>query len=399
MNDLRAQDLATAQLHTISTDGEPTSPVSERTKPIDVRNASLAVIAVIAAVFALRWASSVFIPLMLGLTISYALNPVVNALERWRVPRGLGATLVMLVIVTVSAWTIVRFSDDASALIDSLPTAVESVKKSLLKSRGATESTIDKVQRAAVHLENATKDSSRPDESKQGALSQKGVTRVRIERPQFNIKDYLWTGSIGLASTIGQALAVLFIAFFFLASGDTFRRKLVKITGPTLSKKKLTVQALNEITEQVQRYLLVQIAMSAVVGLITGLIFLGLGVNHAMAWGIASFILNFIPYLGSIAVTGGSALVGFLQFESINMAVVLASVSIFLHILTGYLITPWLTSRTSHLNALSVFVGILAFGWLWGLWGLLLGVPILIMVKAICDRVDEFKPIGELLGR
>jgi predicted PurR-regulated permease PerM len=399
MSEVRGLDLEHSELKILAVDKERANYISETHKPVDVRNACLTVLAVIAAVFTLRWASPVFIPLMLGLTISYALNPIVSALERWHLPRTLGAGLVMLAIVAGSAWTVVRFSDDANSLVDSLPAAVESVKQGIFKSQGLTESTIDKVQRAAAQLESAAKDSSRQDESKQIPLSQKGVTRVRIERPQFNIKEYLWTGSVGVASSIGQALAVMFIAFFCLASGSTFRRKLVKITGPTLGKKKLTVLALDEITEQVQRYLLVQVAMSALVGSITGLVFFALGVNHAVAWGVASFLLNFIPYLGSIAVTGGSALVGFMQFGSINMAIALGSVCIFLHILTGYLISPWLTSRTGHLNALSVFVGVLAFGWLWGLWGLLLGVPILIMVKAICDRVEDFKPVGELLGR
>ncbi len=399
MSEMRGHEVAPTQLHVITPEGDQPTPSPELSKPIDVRNACLVVIAVIAGVFALRVASPVFIPFMLGLTFSYALNPVVSAFERWRIPRSIGSALVMLAIVVGSGWTIVRFSDDASALIDSLPAAVERVKESLPKARGASESTLDKVQRAAAQLESAAKDTNRQDEGKQSPLSQKGVTRVRIERPQFNIKEYLWTGTVGLANTAGQTLAVLFIAYFFLASGNTFRRKLVKITGPTLSKKKLTVQALDEITEQVQRYLLVQVALSVLVGVVTGLIFISLGVNHAVAWGVAAFLLNFIPYLGSIAVTGGSALVGFLQFGSVNMAIALGSVGILLHILTGYVISPWLTSRTSRLNALSVFVGVLAFGWLWGLSGLLLGVPILIIVKAICDRVEDFKPIGELLGR
>jgi predicted PurR-regulated permease PerM len=399
MNDVRSQDRERSPRPVTATVAEQGDSINEITQPLDVRNASLVVIAVIAAIFGLRWASPVFIPFMLGLTISYALNPIVNTLERLHIPRSLGAASIMIAIVSTTAWSALRFSDDVSALIDTLPAAVERVKQNLPKFRGSTESTLDKVERAAAQLESVAKDSGRQEEIKQSQPSQKGVTRVRIERPRFNIKEYLWTGTMGLASTLGQGLAVLFIAFFFLASGNTFRRKLVKITGPTLSKKKLTVQALDEITEQVQRYLLVQVAMSALVGVITGLVFLSLGVNHAMAWGVAAFLLNFIPYLGSIAITGGSALVGFLQFESINMALVLSGVCIFLHILTGYLLSPWLTSRTSRLNALSVFMGVLAFGWLWGLWGLLLGVPILIMVKAICDRVEEFKPIGELLGR
>jgi predicted PurR-regulated permease PerM len=221
---------------------------------------------------------------------------------------------------------------------------------------------------------------------------------VQIERPKFNIKDYFWTGTLGLMASLGQATVVLFITFFLLASGDTFRRKMVKLAGPTFAKKKITVQALDEITDQIQRYLLVQVLTSIVVGIATGLAFLAIGVQHAAVWGVAACVLNFIPYLGSVVITAGSALVGFLQFGSVDMALLVAGVSLVLHTISGYLLTPWLTSRASRMNAVAVFVGVLAFGWLWGVWGLLLGVPILLMVKAVCDRVDDLKPIGELLG-
>ena len=226
----------------------------------------------------------------------------------------------------------------------------------------------------------------------------RGVTRVQIEKPRFNVKDYLWTSVPSVAASIGQAVAVLFITFFLLASGNSFRRKMVRLAGPTFARRKITVQALNEITEQIQRYLLVQVAVSVLVGVATWLAFLALELQHPAVWGVLGFLLNFIPYLGSIALTGGAALVGFVQFGSIDMAVLIAGASLLIHTIAGNLLAPWLTSRAGRMNAVSVFVGVLAFGWLWGVWGLVLGVPILMMVKAVCDRVDDLKPLGELLG-
>ena len=109
-------------------------------------------------------------------------------------------------------------------------------------------------------------------------------------------------------------------------------------------------------------------------------------------------MLNFIPYIGSILFTVGSAVVALLQFGTLESALLVAGASLALHTFTGYVITPWLTSRAGRMNAVTVFVGVLAWGWLWGLWGLLLGVPILMVVKAVCDRVEDLKPVGELLG-
>ena len=110
-------------------------------------------------------------------------------------------------------------------------------------------------------------------------------------------------------------------------------------------------------------------------------------------------MLNLVPYLGSIIITGGLALVGLLQFGTPGMALLVGGVSLAIHGVSGQLVTPWLTSRNSRLNPVAVFVGMLAWGWLWGLWGLLLGVPLLMVVKAVCDRVDELGSIGELLGQ
>ncbi len=361
--------------------------------PIDVRSVSLAVLAVLATLFALRWASAVIVPLLLGLTFSYALTPIVDRLERLRLPRAIGAALLMLSIGGGLGWTGYALSDDANKLIESVPEVAQKIGQAVRERRSQSESTIDKVQKAAVQLEQAAQESSQP-----APAPTRGVTRVRIERPQFDIKDYLWTGTLGLATTIGQAIVVAFITFFLLASGNTFRRKVVKIAGPNFATKRLTVQALDEITAQIQRYLLVQVFTSAVVGVVIWLSFLAIGVEHAAVWGVAAFVLDFIPYIGAMILGTTSSLVAFVQFGSIDMALLVGGVTVLVHTLSGNLMVPWLTSRAGRMNAVAVFVGVLAFGWLWGIWGLLLAVPILTSIKAVCDRVDDLKPIGELLG-
>lgn len=360
--------------------------------PVDVRSVSLALLATIAALFALRVASTVFIPLLLGVTLSYALAPLVDRLERWHLPRALGAALLIVAIGAGIGWTAVSLSDDATALIESLPAATQKVRDAVRLRRGH-ESAIDKVQRAAADLEQAAQEGAATR-----TPSPRGVTRVTIERARFDIKDYLWTGTLGAAASIGQTLVVVFIAYFALASGSSFRRKLVKIAGPTFSRRRITVQALDEISAQIRRYLLVQVFTSVLVGIVTWLAFLAVGLEHAAVWGVVAFVLNFVPYLGGIVMAVGAGLVGFVQFGTPGMALAVVGITMIIHGISGNLLTPWLTSRTNRLNAVSVFVGVLAFGWLWGIWGLLLGVPILTTVKAVCDRVEDLQPVGELLG-
>jgi predicted PurR-regulated permease PerM len=361
---------------------------------VGLRSAALILLAVLAALFALQWARAVVVPVLLGLTFSYALTPIVNALVRWHLPRALAAAGVLLSIVCATAaigWSI---KDDTAALFETLPEVAQKLRQEIGRQRtvGAA-STLDKVQQAAAEIERAAQDSS----SRQVGTN-RSVTRVQIEPTHFNVRDYLWSGTLGLMSGVGQLTVVVFITFFLLASGDTFRRKMVKIAGPTFGQKRLTLEAMDQVDLQIQRYLLVQVLASALVGVATWLAFAAIGLEHAAVWGALSFVLNFIPYFGSIAVTGVSAVLAFVQFASLEMMLLVAGASLLIHTVSGQILTPWLTARATRMNPVVVFVGVLAWGWLWGLGGLFLGMPILMAVKAVCDRVDDLKPVGELLG-
>jgi predicted PurR-regulated permease PerM len=331
---------------------------------------------------------------LLGLMFSYALTPLVTRMVRWHLPRTLAAALLLSGILGGIGSIGYSLSDDASAMIEALPAAAQKLRRGLEGQRNQGPSgTMETVQKAATELERAAEDgaSASPPPAR-------GVTKVQIEKSRFNIKDYLWPGALGLAAAAGQATVVLFVTFFLLASGDTFRRKMVRIAGPTFGQKRLTLQALDEIDAQIQRYLLVQVFTSALVGAATWLAFLWIGVDNAAVWGVVSFVLNFIPYFGSIVVTGGSALLGLVQFGNFEMALLIGGAALLINSIEGYILTPWLTGKASRMNPVAVFVGVLAWGWLWGVWGLFLGVPILLAIKAVCDRIDDFKPVGELLG-
>jgi predicted PurR-regulated permease PerM len=361
--------------------------------PVDVNSFSLALLAVLAVIFVLHWAMAVFIPLMLGVMISSALSSPVDLMQKWRIPRAIGAAVLLLCIVGGSGSLMYSLSDDAARLIETLPDAVHKIRLARLKERGTSESPMANVQKAATQLERAASETGAP-----APAAPSGVTRVQIEKPKLNVKDYLWMGTKGAVVFAGQLTMVLFLAYFMLVSGDTFRRKLVKMTGTALSKKKITIRVLDEITDQIQRYLLVQIFTSILVGVVTWLAFLWVGLEHAAIWGIAAGVFNTMPYLGPVIVTVGTALVAFLQFGTIGMAVLVAGISLVITSLEGYLLTPWLTGRASRMSPVVIFVSVLFWGWLWGVWGLLLGVPIIMIIKAVCDRVEDLKPIGELLG-
>ncbi|MGJ7490392.1 AI-2E family transporter [Variovorax sp. ZT4R33] len=357
--------------------------------PVDVRSAALVLIAVLACVFALHWAQAVFIPLMLSLILTYALAPVVDRLAQWHVPRALAAALILLGVGGALGWTGYSLSGSAAQLVDSLPVAAQKLRLAMTPGPRDNASALDTVQKAAAQLEQA---------AAAAPAARRGVQRVIVERPPFNVRDYLWSGTLGLVTAAGQLTLVAFLTFFALCSGDTFRRKLVKITGQSLHKKKITVHVLDDITSHIERYLLVQIGTSALVGFATGLAFWALGLENAAVWGILAAVTNLIPYVGSIVIMGASALVAFLQFNGVEMALLIGGTSLVIHTMVGNLLVPWLTSRTSRMNPVAVFIGVIFWGWLWGVWGLLLGIPIMMIVKSVCERVEDLQPIGELLG-
>jgi len=368
---------------------EPDPPTSA---PARTGATALVVLAGLACVFTLHWAAALFVPLLMGMMISYALTPLVNRMVRWRLPRAVSAALLLSGIVGAIGSAGYTLSDDAASMINALPGAAQKLRRSLEDQRdGGPNGAIEQMQKAAAEIERAAQERASPPPAR-------GVVKVQVEKSRFNVKDYLWPGALGLVAALGQAAVVVFLAFFLLASGDTFRRKMVKIAGPTLGHKKLTVIALDEINEQIQRYLQIQVFTSALVGMATWLSFLWIGVENAAVWGVATFLLNFIPYLGSTIVTGGSALLGFVQFGSFEMAGLIGGVALVINSIEGYILTPWLTGRASRMNPVAIFIGVIAWGWLWGVWGLFLGVPMLLAMKSVCDRVEGLKPIGALLG-
>jgi predicted PurR-regulated permease PerM len=360
---------------------------------ISVRNGWIVVLTVLVALYMLHWASPILIPIVLGVMTSYALSPLVNVLEKWHIHRAAGAAVLLIGIVAGVGSLVYSLSDETAGIIEKLPDSVQKIRKALSASQGEGAKAVDKVQKAATELENAATEGGTV-----AGTAPRGVTRVQIEKPKVNVRDYLWSGTLGLVTFTGQLVTVVFFAFFLMTAGDGFRRKLIKISGSALSERKVTVDVLDEITQQIQRYLLVQVFTSVLVGVVSWLAFLALGLEHAAIWGIAAGVLNSVPYFGPIVVSAGIALMALVQFGSLGMAFWVASVALVITSIEGFLLTPWLIGRAGNMNAVVVFTSVILGGWLWGPWGLLLAVPVVMVIKAVCDHVEDLKPLGELLG-
>jgi predicted PurR-regulated permease PerM len=350
------------------------------------------VVAVLAAVAALRFARDLIIPVVLGVLISYALDPIVTALTRLRIPRAISAALVLGLFAGGIGFGVYTLQDDALALARSLPQKAQDIRQILARRRTPGSGTIESVQKLATDLENSANAAAAP------ASPPPGVTAVQIQEKPLDLRSYLWAGSVGLIAFVSESVLLLFLVYFLLASGNLYRRKLVKLMGPSLAKKKVTLQVIDDIDRQVQRFLLVRLLASTLVAVASAVAYMVVGIQYAIVWGVAAGLFNSIPYFGPGLVTAAVTVAAFVQFGSVGPAVAVALISLALTSIDGFLLVPWLISRASRMNEVAVFVGLLFWGWLWGVVGLFVAVPIMMAFKAVCDRVESLQPIGELLG-
>ena len=375
----------------------PIPPDNENTPAFDPdhRSAALALLALLAAAATmaiLYWAQAVFIPIVLSLLISFALDPLVRVLMRIRLPRTIASALVVAALAGTIGYTVYGLADDAAAIVAAVPEAATKLRQTLRREQGQEDSAIQQVQRAADELQRTADAAAGP------STAPRGVQRVQVEEPAIDIREYVMWGSAGAIAFGGEAVLIVFFVFFLLASGDLFKRKLVKIAGPSLQRRKVTVQILDEINAQIERFLLVLVAASVIVGIASWIAFRTVGLNQAVFWAVAAGAFNSIPYFGPVLVSFGTAIVAFLQFGTVSMAAYVAGLSLVITSIEGWVLMPVLARKVVRTNEIAVFVSLIFWTFVWGVWGTLLAVPMLVAVKAFCDHVDDLKPIGELLG-
>ncbi|OGA68688.1 MAG: hypothetical protein A3F77_00300 [Betaproteobacteria bacterium RIFCSPLOWO2_12_FULL_67_28] len=363
---------------------------------------AVGMLAVLALVAALYLARGFFISLLIGILASYALHPLVDWLKACRVPRSVGAALVLTMVVGSLSWIGFAVSDDANALIEKLPEAARKLRRDLSAARAGSPTALQNVQQAAHELQGAASDAGAQPEkgNKPGTRPTPAAPAVAAPVPETTwLRDYTLAQSALLAMVAAQTPIVLLLTYFLLASGSHFRRKLIQLVGPSLARKKDAVHILEEIDMQVQRYLLAVLASNVLLAVGTWLAFLALGLDQAGVWGIAAGVLHFVPYLGPALIAFGSGVAAFLQSGSLLYALAVSGVSLLVAGLIGFGFMTWLQSRFARVNAAVLFIILLFFGWLWGVWGLLLGAPLIAIAKVVCDRIESLKPAGELLGR
>jgi len=336
------------------------------------------VIAVVALLFFLQTARNLLVPIALAVLASYALEPIVSWLERHLVPRTVSAPAVLLLVLALTAALSYSLIDDAAQVIESLPSAARHARQVVMTHVGRSAGA---VQEAARELGNEPKTSARPA----SAISVDGNSVLeRVVSTTF--------------AAAGEAVVITFLVLFLLLLRNRLRAGIIEIAGPDPDRRRLTSRIIDDIQAQIQQFLLVLLLTGVVVAVATWAALMWMGVQHAAVWGILAGVFNSIPYFGPVIVSGGLLVVGLAQGADLAQALLMSGIALLITSLEGWLLTPLLMGKVENMNALTVFLGLMLWTWLWGAWGTILAVPMLVIVKSTADHVPGLSRVGRLMA-
>ncbi|HTI46133.1 MAG TPA: AI-2E family transporter [Casimicrobiaceae bacterium] len=358
-------------------------------RPWPAAERALVVLAVLAVIGAAKVTESFLVPVVAGVMLSYTLEPLVRGLERVRIHRAIGSAVVLLCVIGIVGVSGFLLRDDAKALMAQLPDAAHQIRLAALARKGP-EGPIDHVRAAAAELNKAAAEATGTAPAPQAVATPPTLST--------DIQHWITDQSAKMLGVVTQLGIAALLAYFLLAAGDTFRRKVVHLAGPTLARRRITVEILDDIHIQVQRYLVVLLFTNMLIALaIWGVLTLS-GIDRAGLWGAIAGVLHVIPYAGTALTTGAIAVAVYVQTQSLGSTFGVALAVLTVSSAIGMGLVPWLQGKAARMNAAAVFVALLFFGWLWGGWGLLLGAPLAAVLKTIADRIPRMDAVGELMG-
>jgi predicted PurR-regulated permease PerM len=348
------------------------------------RGACLTTLTVLAVLFSLKMAQEFIVPVVMAIVVAYALDPAVTLMERVRLPRPVGIIILMAVIFFGLAGLVYATQSQVNSIVEALPEISGKISRTLGGFASGDGSLIERIKGAASVLQ----DTGGVEPGRQ----------VVVAKSDAGISEFLLWGSKGLATFLGQATMSVFLVFFLLLSGNAFKRKFVKVAGTTLSQKKISVHMLDQINNSIHMYMAMMLVTNVALGVLSWGAFRLLGLENAATWAVVAGALHIIPYFGPLMTAVGTGIAALIQFGEIGPALQVAGSSVVIALLIGVLVTTWMSGRIAKMNSVAVFMMLLLFTWLWGIWGTLLSVPIAFIAKVVADHIEGLEAVSEFLG-
>lgn len=346
-------------------------------RPFDVRSIALTGLFVLALFYTTYFMRSVLLPIVLALLLSYLLRPIVRGLTRLRIPTGIGAAIILLSLIAAFGYGMSFLATPAADWLEKAPYSLGQLQQKMLPLKKPME----KVAQASGEVEKLT---TPPD----------AATKTAVEVKQHRVTDALF---VRTPEFIASLLTVLILLYFLLAYDGVFLPKMIKLI-PRFADKKRAVAIAHDIESHVSRYLftitLINICLGIAVGTTVGL----LGLKNPIMWGAMVAVLNFVPYLGALTGIICMTLGAVLSYDSFGYALIFPASYLTLAVLEGNFITPWVMGRSLTLNPVLILLSITFWGWMWGIAGIILAVPILAAFKIFCTYIEQLEPVAEFMS-
>jgi predicted PurR-regulated permease PerM len=345
-------------------------------RPFDVRSVALTGLFILAVFYTTYFLRSVLLPIVLAWLLSYLLRPIVRTLARIKIPTLLGAALILITLLSAITLGVSALAAPAAGWLAKAPAGLQELQYKLMPMKRS----MAEVAKASGEIEKlATPDSS---------------SKLAVEVKRRPITDTLYMRT---PEFITSTVLLLILLYFLLAYDGVFIGKLIKLL-PALSDKKRAVSIAHEIESQVSRYLFTVTIINCCLGLAVGTTVGLLGLRNPVMWGAMVAILNFVPYLGALTGIICMTIGAILSFDSLGYALIFPAVYLGFGILEGNFITPWVMGRSLTLNPVIILLSLVFWGWMWGIAGVILAVPILAAFKIFCAHIKPMEPLAEFLS-
>jgi predicted PurR-regulated permease PerM len=344
-------------------------------RPFDVRSIALTGLFILAVFYTIYFMRSILLPIILALLLSYLLRPIVRGLAQLKIPLPVGAAFILIVLLALVGYGISALATPAAGWLQKAPAGLTELQHKLLP-----------VKRSVAQVSQAT------GEIEKLATTNAETTTVEVKRHPISEMFFMRTPEF-----IASAVLSSILLYFLLVYDQVFIAKLVKLL-PTLSDKKTAVGIAQDIESQVSRYLFTITAINTCLGLAVGTAVGLLGLRNPVMWGVMVALLNFVPYLGALTGIICMTIGAVLSFDSLGYAFIFPAVYLAFGVLEGSFITPWVMGRSLTLNPVIILLSLTFWGWMWGIVGIILAVPILAAFKIFCVHIKPMEPLAEFLS-
>ena len=344
-------------------------------KPFDVRSIALTGLFILAVFYTIYFMRSILLPIVLALLLSYLLRPIVRGLAKLKIPLAVSAAVILIGLLVLVGYGISALATPTVAWLQKAPAGLAELQHKLRP----VKNSVAQVTQATSEIEKlaTTNAEAKTVEVKRHPITETFFTRT----PEF----------------IASAVLSLILLYFLIVYDQAFIAKLVKLL-PTLSDKKTAVAIAHDIELQVSRYLFTITAINACLGLAVGTAVGLLGLRNPLMWGVMVALLNFVPYLGALTGIICMTIGAVLSFDSLGYALIFPAVYLAFGTLEGSFITPWIMGRSLTLNPVIILLSLTFWGWMWGIVGIILAVPILAAFKIFCAHIKPMEPLAEFLS-